>query len=166
MKITGRKKGVLDIEFMLSVFVFLTALSFVLITLVSNIPKFHQDTVSQDIKAKAFQISEMLMFDQGWPTDWTGSTAKRIGLSEGSRYILNSSKIDNFVSLCINDYSRVKNMLGLEYNNDIVIEINTGGTTKICKPAAVSTSRSKATVTRLGVDSSTKNISVMTVSVL
>ena len=176
MKYLPKKKGVLDIEFMISIMVFLTAITFVSFSPVSNIPKLHQESLSQDIKSKAFQISEILMFDQGWPTNWTtllpnqDSQVNRLGLSGGGRYFLDSAKVTALNTYCTvpGKYDKIKDLLGLDYSNEVAIEIqDTDLIVKMdCKPPVTSQVRPKATITRIAIDSATSKMVIMTVSVL
>ncbi len=168
-------KGTLDIEFMVSVLVFLTAISFVSISVINNIPKLHQESFSQDLKSKSFQISELLMFDAGEPPGWGGvSQAKRLGLSNGTKYYLSSAKISALNAYC-NDavnkaanYDKIKDLLGLDFTNDIIIDIkDLSSVSKLaCGPEATSTIRPKATITRIGVDTQSSSILMMMVSVI
>ncbi len=176
MKHLRKKKGVLDIEFMISIMVFLTAIAFVSFSLVNNIPKLHQESLSQDIKSKAFQISELLMFDQGWPTNWNtllpdqDGQVNRLGLSGGNRYFLDSEKVTKLNTYCTipGKYDKIKDLLGLDFRNEVSIEIHdTDLIVKMdCKPPVTSQVRPKATITRIAIDSATNKILIMTVSVL
>ena len=169
-----QRKGVLDIEFMLSIFLFLTVLSFVSFTLINTIPKLHQETFSQDIKSKAFQVSEMLLFDSGWPTTWESGgidDVKRLGISNGKRYYLDSDKLTTLRSYCLPasmqvNYEKIKKLFGLDYRNDISIELSDGVTDINCGPTVISRTRAKAMITRMGVDDSTSRVWIIMVSVL
>lgn len=164
------RKGVLDIEFMLSIFIFLTVLSFVTLTVINNIPKLHQEVLSQDLKNKAYQVSEMLILDEGSPKNWSGGidNVKRIGLASGKKYLINNSKIQTLQSYCSNNqanYEKIKYKLGLDFRNDVSIEM-TDYVNKIdCKPPVISTRRTKAVITRIGVDDTTKRLWIITVAI-
>jgi len=149
-------KGMLDIEFIVSVFVFMIAVSFVLLTLTGSLPKMHQETLSQDIQSKAFQVSEMLVGNEGWPYDWNSNVASatRVGLTNGTKYRIDSQKIQALASLCAADYSRAKALMGIDFHNDVAINMDAidSPSSFECMPGATSTVRSSASVTRLAVD--------------
>ncbi len=169
------KKGVLDIEFMISIMVFLTAIAFVSFSIISNIPKLGQESLSQDIKSKSFQVSELLLFDQGWPSDWTlaqlqAGQVQRLGASNGTRYFVDTAKVVALNTYCAvpGNYDKVKDLLGLDYRNEVSMEIKDidMAIRLACGPAVTSQVRPRASVTRVGIDSATNKILLITVSVL
>ncbi len=163
-------KGTLDIEFVISVLVFMTTIAIVSISIINNFPRLHEETFSQDLKAKSFQISELLMFDRGEPINWDTlpvTSVKRLGLSNGTKYDISPEKVSALQGYCTGNYAGVKDLLGLDFRNDISIEIrdiDLGTAVLDCRPAAVSEIRAQATITRfvLMADESMK----MTVAVL
>lgn len=157
-------KGLAEIEFIISVFVFITTVSFVTSIVISNMPLFHGASASSTLKAKSWQHSEMLVFDSGSPTDWQiqqFSDVKRIGLSAGTRYLLDKSKIDELAAMCADPlvgYASVKDRLGLDTRNDIIIEVSyldespvTGSSKIICGPSTITQIRPRFQTVRLGV---------------
>ncbi|HIG96845.1 MAG TPA: hypothetical protein HA230_00675 [Candidatus Aenigmarchaeota archaeon] len=153
-------KGVVEIEFIISIFVFITTVSFVTSIVISNMPLFHGASMSDTLKAKSWQYSEMLLFDEGAPTDWQlpDKDVKRIGLSNGKRYVLDKDKIDKLAALCSSGYASVKDKLGLDFRNDIIIEVSylddspvTGSSKTICGPSAVTQIRPRFQTVRLGI---------------
>lgn len=104
-------KGIVNIEFVLSVMVFLSTVSFVTFVIINNIPTMHHEAVSDHIKARAYEISHMLIFDTGNPANWDESNVRKIGLSSGKPYELSSEKITNLNDLCSNSPSWIKTML-------------------------------------------------------
>ncbi|MBI4171089.1 MAG: hypothetical protein HY514_05295 [Candidatus Aenigmarchaeota archaeon] len=148
-------KGTLDIEFIISVLVFMTTITIVSISIINNFPKLHQEIFSQDLKAKSFQISELLMFDRGEPTNWDTlpvTSVKRLGLSNGTKYDISPEKVSALQGYCTaGNYAGVKDLLGLDFRNDVSIEvrdIDLGTVVLDCRPAAVSEIRAQATITR------------------
>src|SRR3989344_4139578 len=117
-------KGLEEIEFIISVFVFITSLSFATILIVNNIPTFHGAAASEGLKAKSWQYSEMLLLDEGSPQNWHSATAQRIGLSTGGRYMIDNAKVQKLATLCSSDYNSAKSLIGLGAENDIIIEIS------------------------------------------
>lgn len=145
------KKGILDIEFILSVFVFVTTVSFVVIMVViGNIPGLQQLSISEDLRSRNFQITENLIFSQGYPENWVEGNVTSLGLSSGDYYRMSLGKINNMSSLCQNNYQRVKDLLGLGYQNDVYINISyiDGEDLVMCNPGV--TKRSESEIYRIG----------------
>lgn len=156
-------KGISELEFIISVFVFITTISFVTIIIVNNIPLFHTATVSERLKARSWQHSEMLLLDEGYPADWQTkmfSEVERIGLSSG-RYFLDRNKLNQLSLLCSDpntSYSAVKAKMGLTAANDIIIEASNlddspvvGASKTLCRPAVLTETRPQAHTIRFGV---------------
>jgi len=143
-------KGTLDIEFILAIIVFLSTISFVTFVILSNIPVFHGESISEDLRARAYEISQLIIFDQGYPSDWNPSNVLRIGLSNGTGYVIDTIKVENLKSLCASDYARTKSLLGQEFRRDIKINIVDGMNTTIldCKPPVTSLVRQEFQISR------------------
>ncbi len=172
------RKGIVDIEFVISILVFLTVLTFVTYSVIAMIPRLHQVSFNQDIKSKAFQLSELMMFDEGEPKDWGTNAAvttiddiERMGFSSGRDYSLDTNKISKFNAFCNapGNYAKMKDLLGLDYTNDVLVDIKIigGATVASCHPVAVSNVRARTTLVRLGLDSANPStVYEMTVSVM
>ena len=156
-------KGVSEIEFIISVFVFITSVSFVTIIIINNIPLFHNKAFTDNLKAKSWQYSEILLFDEGYPKNWQAvqlADIKRIGFSSGF-YIIDRTKLSQLNVLCSDPsigYSKIKNLLGLDAVNDIVIEASNlddtpviGASKIICGPPVTTQLRPQSQITRLAV---------------
>lgn len=105
------KKGITNFEFVLAVFVFLSTISFVAVSIINEVPALHDKSVEDIAKSKTYYISQMLIFDKGFPETWTNETVERPGLSTGTPYILSPSKITNFQNLCA-DTQKLRNLIG------------------------------------------------------
>ena len=114
-------KGVVNIEFVLSILVFLSTITFVSFIVISNIPYIHHESISEHIKSRAYQVSYLLLFDEGHPTDWNENTVAKLGLSNGNPYELDEDKIADLNDLCGSDKNRTKELLG---NIGLYIDIN------------------------------------------
>jgi hypothetical protein len=123
-------KGQLNIEFIVSVLVFLLTVMTISISVIGQIPNIHARSVDENIKATGYQILHLLMFDEGYSKDFGKqwhldefSDVMRLGLSSGRMYELHGSKISSLDSNCgtTDEYERVKSMLGLDYRLDVII---------------------------------------------
>jgi hypothetical protein len=100
-------KGITNIEFILSMFVFLTTITFIAFSIIMNIPLLHGRAGSENTRSLAFQFSEQIIFDEGLresddlpADDWSSDDLARIGLSSGKRYEILESKLDELRDLC------------------------------------------------------------------
>lgn len=125
-------KGITNFEFVLSVFVFLSTMAFVAVSIINEVPGLHDKATEDIIKSKTYYTSQMLMFDKGYPQNWTAGTVERLGLSIGSPYILNQTKITELGILCSNT-DRLRQLI----NGDIIINITgqNGASLLYCKTA-------------------------------
>jgi hypothetical protein len=104
-------KGIANIEFILSVVVFISTIIFVTMTIINNVPFLHNEAVSDHIKSRAYQLSDILLFDEGSPSNWNENNVAVIGLSAGNPYNLSNAKIISLNELCKNNPNRVKELL-------------------------------------------------------
>lgn len=121
-------KGVVNVEFVISTVVFIISIAFVSMMVINNMPFMHNEAATDHLKSKAYQISHVLLFDEGSPSSWDETDVSRIGLSSGNAYELNSSKIANLNELCISNSKRVDEIfgeLGL-YVGINITEVDTG----------------------------------------
>jgi hypothetical protein len=116
------RKGIIDIEFILSIVVFLSVVAFVSFVIIGNVPVFHRESVNEGLRARAYEVSQLILFDQGYPLDWTPSNVQRVGLSTDEAYKISTTKIGNFAALCA-DYSRMRPLLGQDFRNDVKVSI-------------------------------------------
>jgi len=166
---TARKslrKGVADIEFTLSVIVFLSIITFVTFVIISNIPLLRSESYNNDLRARAYEISQLLMFDTGEPANWTNATVKRLGLSSGERYSVSMDKANNLSALCSapGGYQAVKSLLGQNLT-DVRINITAPGANVQCGPQITRTSRTEFSITRIGMINATNATMTMAVSI-
>lgn len=155
-------KGFTELEFIISVFVFITSISFATAIIVHNIPLFHSTAISEQLKAKSWQHAEMLLLDEGSPVNWQTKQLpeiERIGLASG-RYIVDRSKLDQLRIFCSDPagYSTVKTKLGLTAANEVIVEASNlddtpvvGSSKTLCRPAVLTETRPQFHTIRFGV---------------
>ena len=119
-------KGVLNIEFIVSVIVFLITLSFVSMSIINNAPFLHQESFIENLKSNAYQVSQLLLLDEGLSdsgnTNWNKDNVVLLGLSAGEEYILDQNKISELDNLCNEDYEKVRGLLA-DYKTYITLSI-------------------------------------------
>ena len=143
-------KGIIDIEYILAVAVFLTTISFVTLVIMSNVPLFHKEAVSEDLRSRAYEVSQLLLFDKGYPSGWNIADVERLGLSKGERYNISLSSVLLLENLCGTDYIKTKALLGQDYRNDLTIEITDSDNNILvsCAPPVITSVRPKFQITR------------------
>jgi len=122
MKFFSGKKAIANVEFIISIAVFLVVISFVTITAFNVLPVFHRETLSEGSKAGLYQFSELVV-SEGYPKNWSDDArnTKTYGLSSQERYILDAEKISTLDSLCKTDYEKIRDSFG-EYDIKLVVE--------------------------------------------
>ncbi|MBI3190999.1 hypothetical protein HYZ41_04835 [archaeon] len=140
----------IDVEFILSVVLFFSTITFVSFMIILNVPIFHNEAVNEDIRARAYEISQMLLFDEGYPKNWDITNIKTIGLSTGDNYVLSDGKIASLDALCSSNYTFVKGMLGQGFRNEIRISItdSNGADLLSCMPKSRGSGRSEFMISR------------------
>lgn len=159
-------KAQMNIEFILGVSVMVVTISFIGFSIINHFPVIHTDSVYETEKSKSFQISHLLVYDEGIWTDSKIANCNRIGLTEGKPFILNVSKIMALNNCNQVDYFRIKSLLGTGSGSDVLINITklnfTGGPDlKIseCRPMLISLSAAKFWAKRYAVmDNGTMDI--------
>ncbi|MCD6403382.1 MAG: hypothetical protein J7K98_03560 [Candidatus Aenigmarchaeota archaeon] len=129
-------KGQIDLEFMVSLVVFIMAVAYIHVSLSSMIPEHSRMIKRENLYAKAYALSQFLINDPGNPANWTTlETAKRIGLMD-ERYnktnLISMTKATNFCK----SYETFLRKTGI--NNTVKISIidleNVSKLTSLCSP--------------------------------
>ena len=119
-------KAQLTVEYLASFITFIGLIIFIYFTYSGNIPGFIEEVNKEDVRSKAYQLSEILVNNPGEPIDWdNGATwPKRIGLSDENFNKTNLISLDKVVLLqqgCNLDYEKVKRILGLNKSFSIYV---------------------------------------------
>jgi hypothetical protein len=162
-------KGVLDIEFVLSIFLFLGSISFITILIGRESLALQNSLISENLKSESYQISEILMFDKGSPANWgdpgvTINDIKRLGIFS-SDYVLNSTKLAKLQSLCISDYNSVNEII-TDLNINITVKNIDGTVIYRCEPQIETLRRPKFITQRVGTLDSTGEIVRLSVTLI
>lgn len=118
-------KAQLTIEYLASFITFIGLIVFIYFTYSANIPGFIEEVKKEDVRSKAYQLSEILLNDPGHPIDWdTVGNIKRIGLSDENSNKTNLISLDKVKKLkdeCDSNYDGVKKWLGLNKSFSIYV---------------------------------------------
>lgn len=148
-------KGIVNIEFILSIVVFLTVISFVTITIINNIPVFEGEFINNKIKMRGYQISYILLFDEGFPKNWSYENILRFGLSSGNPYFINNTKILELEKYCNKNYTDFRKMV----NGNIRLNFSyMNETTMIYCRGIEGKERFESTINRFAVDDNNRII--------
>ncbi len=141
-------KAAIDIEFILSAFLFVSTVVFITLSITRNLPVLRERSLAENLQSTSYQISDLLL-EKGYPPNWhllDIDSVARIGL-ESDDYILDPAKVARLSVLCAtpNDYNKLREKM---MNNDFIILIN--GSTEIlnCEPPVLSLIRPKFVTTR------------------
>jgi len=151
------RRAQVNIEFILSVSIFLLIVSVLSYDILGSLPEFHREAVKDMSISRAYQISEILLRDEGDPKNWDDleEEIKRIGLSDGRDFFLSDSKITELNNLCNTDYQNILKLFGIEKNIMVVNITNldgesvVGGT--VCSPPIISETAPKLWIRRFGI---------------
>jgi len=118
-------KAQLTVEYLASFITFIGLIIFIYFTYSANIPGFIEEVKKEDVRSKAYQLSEMLVNDPGHPIDWDdGGQIKRIGLSDENSNKTNLISLDKVKELrdeCGTDYDNIQKWLGLNKSFSIYV---------------------------------------------
>ena len=140
------KKGIVNIEFIMAVFIFLSSISFTTLSIARDFFSIREASFSDTIKLQVTATSQLLLFDRGFPENWeTGpvTDVKRLGLSSGNKFILDLNKINALQTFCTSNYAKIKDLLNVQ--GDIILNIKAIDGTQFldCKPSVESLLRPK-----------------------
>ena len=99
-----------NIEFLISIGIFIISVLVIVNYVVQVIPSSYETNKMEKLENKAYQISEILMFTEGWPANWDSlnySNISYIGIGTNEKYILNKTKILKLTQFCSENYSNI-----------------------------------------------------------
>ena len=120
-------KGQLTIQYLASFIFFLGLVIYIYFSYSSNLPTYVEEVRKEDVRSKAFQLSEILLNDAGDPSNWNTCASvdciKRIGLSDensNKTNLISKLKVDRLKSLCSN-FKDVQKKLALDQSFSIYV---------------------------------------------
>ena len=164
-------KAQLTFQYLISLIIFIGLAMFIYFLYSANIPKFIQEVEKEDIRSKAYQLSEVLVNDPGEPINWEqlpDNQIKRMGLSDTSfnkTNLISKAKIDRLDGECDDEYENVQEWLGFNHSFSLYIfsiDEDTGVRTLLldCYPTTVLKGPVNATIRRIVVLNDTGNIAL------
>ena len=155
-------KAQLSFEFYFAIIVFVIFVTSLFFKLITFFPLYSYEITSQRVRSEAYQISELLANNIGYPGNWYTdvSNVKLLGLSDettNKTNLLSAAKITALNNLCQTDYNKVLSLLDINDGFSLLLVNRNVDPTQVlitCLPAEVA-SRSRADVRRIVAFSST-----------
>ncbi len=136
---------------------FIIICSYFFLQVIIATPRYLNEHRFQILNSKAFQISEILLNDPGYPIDWENDPINviRFGLNDQNSNKTNFIKINKAIKFnqeCSSDYQNIKNKLGVSKEFDFSISlIFSNGTQLInCTMPSFKPYKMKETIKRIG----------------
>lgn len=143
-------KAAIDVEFILSAFLFVSTIVFITLSIIGKLPVLQEKSLADNLQSEGYQISELLL-TKGYPEDWhlrDLDSVARIGLEGNENYVLDENKVMRLSALCsdpTNNYNKLREKM---MNNDFIITIKGGTEILNCEPPVLSLVRPKFVTTR------------------
>jgi len=116
-------KAQLNIDFILAVTLFIISILFVSYTVMQNAFLLRSEIDKEQKRLIGYAISQLIIFDKGYPEDWNSlDSLQKFGLSL-SPYILSRNKINAINNCSYENYNKIKNLLSLPTENDFLLII-------------------------------------------
>ncbi len=157
-------KGQFAVDYYIAIIVFILFAAYILFELAKVLPSFVDEMETQRIRAESYQISELLINDEGSISNWetlSQDDVKRIvfrlGLSDEDRKKTNAvslEKLQAFESLCASNggYDFIRSTMKMDYLNYhfsvMVVDRTNGNILVNCFPSENIPSKSIRTDTR------------------
>jgi len=148
------KKAQMNLEFVISLVVFITTLMFVTTSVGDLFPSFQSRVNKNVLRSKAWQISEII-FEKGYPEDWdTLGEVSMIGFSADKYYVLNRTKLIAINQCDSASYNKLRELFSIGIQRDFIINVTlveeSGEEGYVyCGPKVVSLVAPKLWITRL-----------------
>lgn len=148
-------KGQFGMEQLISLSIFIAFVVYFFFQFLNLRPTYLNEINNERIRSEAYQISELLVNDPGYPVNWNvnPSLTQRAGLSDetaNKTNLLSLAKISAFNSQCSSDYYNVKKLIGAEDDFSIFLtDKSTGDILISCYNKAIVSQGINVTVSRI-----------------
>jgi len=114
-------KGQLTIQYLASFIFFIGLIVYIYFAYSTNLPAFVEEARKEDVRSKAFQLSEVLVNDPGKPLNWDEVPLpenERLGLADensNKTNLISLKKVKKLDDLCVNfDFELIQKLLALD----------------------------------------------------
>ena len=137
-------RGIINIEFVISLMVFLSTISFASIIIINSLPTLRYEAVGNDMRSKAYQLSNIFLFNLS-----------------NQPYILDMDKINDMSNLC-NNYENFRELFSEYLRLDI--DYLDGTELLSCRPPLETLLKPEFTVKRFATVNN--DIVIMSISIM
>ena len=118
------KKSQVPVDFLISLTIFIIVLFLVSFTLVQNFIELNIERERETLFLLGFGISELLLYDEGYPSNWNNIYAtQRIGFAQ-DYYKLSREKVLAINNCDYDMYNKIKSLLSVPAEMDIEILVS------------------------------------------
>jgi hypothetical protein len=150
-------KAQVSFEYYLSLTLFVLFVAYIVFQVVATVPIYKRQMKSELLMSEAYQLSELLVNDEGEPPAWSSvPAAKRIGLANrtNATNLVSFEKIRALNNSCRTSegYTNVSIKLGVDnfYQFNIsILDLNSGQLLVACYPRPMISRETVKTITRL-----------------
>lgn len=96
-------KGQFSFEQIISLVIFISFVFYIFYIVFLQVPTYRGEMRNEELRSEAYQISELLINDPGYPVNWYNSVPVRIGLSdekENKTNYVSTNKLDKLNNIC------------------------------------------------------------------
>lgn len=145
------------VEYLVAFTIFVVFVGYLSIQLLKFVPEYLNQITSERIRSEAYQISEILVNDPGYPIDWTAANVKRLGLSDETKNLTNAlsltkiNQIGDGINLCKPGYDNVRKWLASDYNFTMILTRKSSPEQVLinCRPTTFAVGGTNTTVRRI-----------------
>jgi|GEM_PF-1920130 len=163
-------KAQVNLEFIISVGVFISTLTFVTASVTGIFPEFQNEVNKNILKSRAWQISEIL-FEKGYPENWkTLDEVSMLGFSDDEYYILNKTKLTAINQCDSASYDKLRKLFSIGVRRDFIINItllekNGEREYVYCGPKVISLAAPKLWVTRFALINESDGLKILKIRI-
>jgi hypothetical protein len=115
------------VEYLIAFVIFVTFVGYFSIQILKFVPEYLNQIRSERVRAEAYQVSEILINDPGYPINWNIGNVQRLGLSDETKNLTNflsANKINAIgdeMNPCKPGYDNIKKWLASDYDFSITL---------------------------------------------
>jgi len=145
------------VEYLVAFVIFVTFVGYFSFQILKFIPEYLNQIRSERIRAEAYQISEILINDPGYPSNWNIGNVKRLGLSDQTKNLTNFLSVNKInaigdgTNFCKPGYDNVKKWLASDYDFSITLTRKSPSEAILinCRPSIIAVRAINTTVRRI-----------------
>lgn len=145
------------VEYLVAFVIFVVFIGYFSLQIIKYVPEYLNQIRSERVRSEAYQISEILVNDPGYPLSWTVLTVQRLGLSDETRNLTNFLSLNKInaigdgTNLCKPGYDNVKKWLASEFDFSITLTRKSPSEIVLidCRPSVTAVRAINTTIRRI-----------------